>query len=67
MTYTIVLDGRERKLQVACKELVIPYKTDNLLLGDIQIQSETGDICMMIERKTWRDLAASIVDNRYKE
>jgi ERCC4-type nuclease len=52
-TYTILLDKRERKLIAACKELVIPYKTETLLLGDIHVVDEKGTICMMIERKTW--------------
>ena len=64
----IHLDTRERKLIQACKELVIPYKISNLSLGDIQIRhSKSGKIAMMIERKTWKDLAASILDHRYKE
>lgn len=64
----IVLDKRESKLIQACKELVIPYKPSPLSLGDIHIRDKkTDEIKMMIERKTWRDLAASILDNRYKE
>jgi ERCC4-type nuclease len=66
--YSIVLDTRERKLQAACKELVIPYKTSSLALGDIHVISEKdGSIQMMIERKAWPDLASSILDNRYRE
>lgn len=64
----IILDKRESKLIQACKELVIPYKPSPLSLGDIHIRDKkTEEIKMMIERKTWRDLAASILDNRYKE
>jgi ERCC4-type nuclease len=39
----------------------IEIKTENLLLGDILIDK------LLIERKTINDLAASIVDGRYKE
>lgn len=64
----IHIDTRERKLIQACKEQVIPYKTSNLSLGDIQIRHAGSQaIAMMIERKTWKDLAASIIDHRYKE
>lgn len=66
-SYSILLDSRERKLISACKELVIPYKTGALSLGDVHILDEKGSICMMIERKSWQDLASSIIDNRYKE
>ena len=67
-TLSIVLDTRERKLQDACKELVIPYKTQTLSLGDIQVINETDQtVQMMIERKSWQDLASSILDNRYRE
>lgn len=68
ITLSIVLDSRERKLQDACRELVIPYKTETLSLGDIQvINTEDSSIQMMMERKSWQDLASSILDNRYKE
>jgi ERCC4-type nuclease len=43
------------------KNVKIEIKTENLLLGDILIDK------LLIERKTINDLAASIVDGRYKE
>ena len=39
----------------------ITITTENLLLGDIRINK------LLIERKSINDLAASIVDGRYKE
>ena len=63
----IVIDHREHKLIQSCKELVIPYEIQNLALGDIQIIDTDNSIQMLIERKTWSDLASSIIDNRYKE
>lgn len=63
----IIIDHREHKLIQSCKELVIPYETQNLALGDIQIIDEDNSIQLLIERKTWPDLASSIIDNRYKE
>lgn len=67
MPLSIILDSRERKLVSSCKELVIPYKISTLSLGDIHIVNEKNEVCMMIERKTWQDLASSIIDNRYRE
>jgi len=59
----ILIDFREKDIIKYCTELNknIEIKTENLLLGDIQIDK------LLIERKTINDLAASIVDGRYKE
>jgi ERCC4-type nuclease len=43
------------------KNINIEIKTENLLLGDILIDK------LLIERKTINNLAASIVDGRYRE
>ena len=40
---------------------------ENLLLGDIQIQKEYGEQMIIFERKTVKDLLASIKDGRYSE
>ena len=59
----MIIDFREKDIIKHCQEMNknIEIKTDNLLLGDIQIDK------LLIERKTINDLAASIVDGRYKE
>jgi ERCC4-type nuclease len=60
----IEIDFREKDILKYCQEMNkndIEIKTNNLLLGDIQIDK------LLIERKTINDLAASIVDGRYKE
>jgi len=59
----IVIDFREKDILKFCTELNknIEIKTENLLLGDILIDK------LLIERKTINDLAASIVDGRYRE
>ena len=61
----MIIDFREKDILKYCNEQLngrnIEIKTDNLLLGDIQIDK------LLIERKTINDLAASIVDGRYKE
>ena len=60
----IIIDFREKDIMKYCTEMnknQIEIKTENLLLGDILIDK------LLIERKTINDLAASIVDGRYKE
>jgi ERCC4-type nuclease len=60
----IIIDFREKDILKHCNEMnknQIEIKTENLLLGDILIDK------LLIERKTINDLAASIVDGRYKE
>lgn len=61
----IIIDFREKDIIKHCtemnKNINIEIKTENLLLGDILIDK------LLIERKTINDLAASIVDGRYRE
>lgn len=61
----IDIDFREKDILKYCIEQLngrdIEIKTNNLLLGDILIDK------LLIERKTINDLAASIVDGRYRE
>lgn len=59
----MIIDFREKDIIKHCTEMNknIEIKTENLLLGDILIDK------LLIERKTINDLAASIVDGRYRE
>jgi len=59
----MIIDFREKDILKYCIEMNknIEIKTENLLLGDILIDK------LLIERKTINDLAASIVDGRYRE
>ena len=67
----VILDSRERDLYEICKhwkddpEISVVQQT--LLLGDISIQTASGEQLLLIERKTTDDLLASIKDNRYEE
>lgn len=69
----IILDIREKDLcklmPSLCNDLGIKVniKTEMLELGDIIIADDTGKELLLIERKTLRDLAASIKDGRYEE
>ena len=70
----IKIDTREQELFAKCKntiETVTKFKDIQLIsqilpLGDIIINDGTND-CIIIERKTLSDLAASIKDGRYEE
>jgi ERCC4-type nuclease len=62
----IYIDFRERTLMEECQTLLPKYpslsiESINLNLGDIRIEH------VLIERKTWADLEASIKDKRYTE
>lgn len=65
----IIIDDRERAvvpyLRKICKEYAIPYKIERLSIGDYAIMYN-GHILAIIERKTWKDMAASIKDGRTK-
>lgn len=60
-----VLDNRERKLieLVSDENLSIAA----LDIGDFQIKTKSGELLLIIERKTIPDLAASLRDGRYNE
>lgn len=70
----IKIDTRESELLTCCKTLVesIPKYKDvkiqsiTLPIGDVIINDGEND-CVIIERKTLKDLAASIKDGRYEE
>jgi ERCC4-type nuclease len=71
----IVVDVREhglvekiqKMINVSKEEIQIQMKIESLPLGDILIQTPTGNIAACIERKTFADLLASIKDGRYEE
>lgn len=67
----IKIDYREsdllEKIKSANKKENIIIQSENLPLGDIIICADDGSEKVIIERKTLKDLAASIRDGRYKE
>ena len=70
----IKIDVRETELLAKCRQLVenvhkfkdIKIVSEQLPLGDIIINDGIND-CVVIERKTIKDLSASIKDGRYEE
>lgn len=45
----------------------IPFKTKMLEIGDVLFQTEQGEILLLLERKTVRDLVHSLKDGRYHD
>lgn len=62
----LIIDNREAKLlSLFEKKSTIPFEKKQLDIGDIKIVKDITTI--VIERKTIKDLLASIKDGRYKE
>lgn len=69
MNITIIFDTRETQLISYFNSFqnTIPCITKQLDIGDIQFVNNENELLFIIERKTIRDLAASIKDGRYRE
>jgi ERCC4-type nuclease len=64
----IILDEREHGLFEKLAPLLSTNLTKQVLpLGDILIQTDDGIDVLLIERKSFSDLLASIKDGRYEE
>lgn len=61
------IDYREIGIIELFKNTTINYTVCNLIIGDFIIKNELGEILFIIERKSFKDLAASILDNRLAE
>ena len=66
MTITVDTNAGETALYEALKEELGEEAVQRLRLdvGDVQISTQTGE-AVIIERKTWHDLASSLRDGRY--
>lgn len=60
----ILIDNRESSIFPYLTDL--KYEKTNLILGDFMIYYSNNNI-ICIERKTWKDLWASIIDGRFRE
>ena len=68
MDYIIKFDNREKDLIKLLETKGYDVVLENLDLGDIQfVDLISKEIIIIIERKTYADLSASIKDGRYKE
>jgi ERCC4-type nuclease len=71
----LIIDEREHALYERLDEKLSYMKTPSFVilekqvlpLGDIIIQTDEGKNVLLIERKTYSDLLASIKDGRYEE
>lgn len=61
-----IVDSREQKLWEDLQDkLTVHLQTKMLALGDVLVQTDKGEILLMIERKSVRDLVQSLRDGRY--
>lgn len=67
MNLLLEIDYREHDIIELFKEANLNYKVCNLIIGDFIIKNENGDILFVIERKSIKDLCASILDGRMGE
>ena len=71
----LILDERERDLYEQCVSIQCSQSTPSstvvskevLTLGDVLFQTDDGKDVLLIERKSFSDLIASIKDGRYEE
>lgn len=63
----LIVDGRESALAAALQANGTPFELDTLALGDVTLVNDDNDTVLVVERKTWQDLASSISDGRYSE
>jgi hypothetical protein len=62
----VVVDNRERDLIAALARQGTAHATQVMPVGDLAFYRD-GRALLLVERKTWADLAGSIVDGRYAE
>lgn len=67
MSVTLYIDSRENKLIQYLTDINVDFIQKQLDIGDIIIESNEPQFNIIIERKTYSDLASSIKDGRYKE
>jgi ERCC4-type nuclease len=66
MTILLEIDYRERDIIQKFGE-DIPFANKNLIIGDFIFRNDTDEIMLIVERKTIKDLCASIIDSRFRE
>jgi len=71
----LIIDEREKSLYERCKSIMetstkmlcVQISKSTLVLGDIMITTDEDKPVILVERKTFADLFASIKDGRYEE
>ena len=63
----LVVDVREATLAQSLTSLGTPFVLEPLTLGDAVLVDDQDNTVLIVERKTWQDLASSISDGRYSE
>jgi ERCC4-type nuclease len=63
----VAVDNREHDLIGCLKTMEFPFSVETLDVGDIVLRDSDNKDVLTIERKTFKDWEASIIDGRYKE
>lgn len=63
----VIIDSREHDLIDLLREMNFDFEVQTLDVADIQLVEDDGTPKISIERKTYADLEASIVDGRWRE
>ena len=64
----LIVDTREREeIKEKLRECGQEFTVEALNVADYHVTSDNGEILMLIERKSCKDLAASMGDGRYRE
>ena len=66
-TLHLHIDQREGKLIQRLKKLKVPFSIQNMPTGDMALVTTGGAYRLLLERKTWSDLSASVVDKRHSD
>lgn len=67
MTVLLEIDYREREIIERLQQKEQVFNAMNLPIGDFVIRNQVGEIYFIIERKSIKDLCASIIDSRFRE
>jgi len=64
----LTVDSREHDLLARLSRDAVPHRVATMDVGDLAVSAAAGGAAaLVLERKTWADFAASIVDGRYAE
>ena len=61
------IDYREREILESLNGDDLKFTSKNLFIGDFIFKNDNDEIILIVERKTFKDLCASIIDSRFRE
>lgn len=66
-TLKLIIDNREPDTLYEGLQVAAETRKTNLVHGDVHVLGREDEVLMVIERKSWSDLLASIDDGRYRQ